>query len=750
MQQIFASLLEVGSDKDWLITANFILSVLLGMWMLRYRKLYFSSREEQGNNLELIEHLSEGIYRSSPDGRQLSANRALVKLNGYSSEEEMLAGITDIGKEWYVEQGRRDEFRAILRRDGRVDDFVSEVYRHKTRERIWITESARLVHHKKTGKALYYEGSVREITETVNRLKLEEQIQKLTSQLPGALFQFVVRANGTAEILYASAGLTRITGLTEQEYKERPQSFSELVRPDDVDAFRLSLWDAAAKMEGWDHEFRIQARDGSEKWVRVTAQPELVNGDLTWHGYFNDISVRKRNEMEIEALAFYDPLTGLPNRRLFRDRMGQAVAGAERRGDCGALLFIDLDNFKTLNDTQGHDVGDAFLIQVADRLKRCVGLADTVARIGGDEFVVIIEEAGNDQASSTRRAVTAANQILAAFRGGFELGALNHAASASIGVVVFDGAAKRVDDILKRADIAMYQAKAAGRNAISLFDPATMDREAERYQLLNELRIAFDSDDQLELHYHVQVDDDRQVVGAEALIRWRHPRLGMVYPDRFVPLAEQFGLNDLLTQFVLARGVETLAAWQRESTFARMRLALNVSVQSFNSADFVPMLTRLIDATGIDATMLTLELTEHVMANDHPRVARQMADLKKLGVRLSLDDFGTGYSSLTYLKTLPFDELKIDGGFVSDIETTESDRALVKTILAMARTLGLSAVAEHVENVRQESFLRAFGCDYFQGYLYAKPIPLEALMEYVSGGRPEPTTIAFPSHRQIA
>lgn len=750
MDIIFSSLLDLGTDQDWLITANVILSVLLGLWMLRYRKLYYASRDEQANSRDLIENLSEGIYRSTPNGRQLSANRALVRLNGYDSEAEMLAGVRDIAKEWYVDPSRRDQFRASLMKDGMVEDFVSEVYRHKTRERIWITESARLVRDKKTGKPLYYEGSVREITETMKRLQLEEQIQKLTSQLPGALFQFAVKADGTAEILYASAGLSRITGLSQTEYKERPASFSDVVIPEDLAAFRQSLWDATAEMRGWDHEFRIRAKDGVEKWVRVTAQPELVNGDMLWHGYFNDISVRKRNEMEIEALAFFDPLTKLPNRRLFMDRIAQAVAGTHKRRDNGALLFIDLDNFKTLNDTQGHDVGDAFLVQVAERLKTCVDQKDTVARIGGDEFVIMLEECGNDRPTATLRAITIANRILAAFRAGFRLGALDHVASASIGVVVFEDGGLPVEEIMKRADIAMYEAKAAGRNSIALFDPASMDREAGRYQLLGELRAAFDAGDQLELHYQVQVNDDRQVAGAEALIRWRHPKHGMVYPDRFVPLAEQFGLNDQLTAFVLGRGVETLASWQKNPETAELRLALNVSVQSFGSDDFVPRLSRLIREHGVDASKLTLELTEHVMAKDHKRVAAQMADLKKLGVRLSLDDFGTGYSSLAYLKTLPFDEVKIDGGFVADIETTESDRALVRTILAMARTLGLTAVAEHVENVRQEAFLRAFGCDYFQGYLYSKPVEHSRFLEFVRGSLPENGAIPFPAHRQQA
>ena len=738
MPSAYELLAELGASKDWLITANCILSVLLAAWMLRYRKLYITSREEQKNSIELIDNLSEGIYRSSPDGRQLSANKALVKLNGYDSVDEMLAGVKDIAKEWYVDPSRRDAFREILRREGKVHDFISEIYRHKTRERIWITESARLVYHPKTGKPLFYEGSVREITETVKRLQLEERFQKLTNQLPGGLFQFSRSANGVYTVPFLSQGWERLSGIDPQSEVQSPGPFVRCILDDDKPGYFESLMASERNLELWEHEFRYRTPQGVEKWLGVTAKPEAENGTITWHGYISDITAQKTREAEIEALAYFDPLTRLPNRRMLLDRMAQALSQCGKTDGHGALLFIDLDNFKSLNDTQGHDIGDTFLIQVAERLRNCIGPNDLIARIGGDEFVVIVEEAETDRASSTRRAIMTGNQVLSALREGFQLGSLHHVASASVGVVIFDGLETRPEEILKRADVAMYQAKTAGRNGLALFDPASLDRESERYRLLADLRVAF-AENQLELHFQLQVDDDRYVIGAEALLRWNHPKLGMIYPDRFVPLAEQFGLNHELGSSVLKCGLETLAEWQRDAATAHLRLALNVSVQSFGSDDFVTMLKHQVREHGIDATRLTIELTEHVMAKDQARIARRMGELKEIGVRLSLDDFGTGYSSLTYLKKLPFDEVKIDGGFVADIETTESDRALVKTILAMARTLGLTAVAEHVENVRQEAFLRAFGCDYFQGYLYGKAVPAAEFMALCRASRqPKP------------
>jgi diguanylate cyclase (GGDEF)-like protein/PAS domain S-box-containing protein len=734
MNFVISTLLDIDAGTGLLVTMAFIVSFVALLSTLRYRRLYRAALDEQLNNRDLIENLSEGIYRSTPDGRQISANRALVRLNGYASEAEQIAGVKDIATEWYVDPTRRDEFRAILKRDGKVEDFVSEIWRHKTRERIWITESARAVRHKKSGKLLYYEGSVREITETVERLKLEEQFRKLTSQLPGALFQFVQRADGARAIQYLSAGFWRLLDLPDNEPIASLETFEDRILPDDRQEYERSMRESAASLEPWTHEFRIATRQRLGKWLRISAHPESVDGIVTWHGYLADISMRKRHEMEIEELAYFDALTKLPNRRLFLQRMAEAIAGCERDGDHGALLFIDLDNFKTLNDTQGHDVGDALLAQVAERLRGCVGERDMVARIGGDEFVVVLAADGSDRARATRHAVIAANRVLGALRHPFEIGSLRHVASASLGVVVFDGREKRADELLKCADIAMYEAKAAGRNGVALFDPVTMEREAERYQLVSDLRTAL-AGDQLDLYFQPQVDAEGMISGAEALIRWRHPALGMVFPDQFVSLAEQFGLNDELSRFVLSRGIETLACWQRIPETAGLRLALNVSVQSFASDGFVGGLKELIETHAVDATRLTLELTEHVMAKDQTQIALRMGELKRLGVRLSLDDFGTGYSSLTYLKKLPFDEVKIDGGFVADIENGENDRALVKTILAMARNLGLTAVAEHVENIRQQAFLRAFGCDFFQGYLYGKAVPEKQFLELASTWR---------------
>ena len=749
MQSVLAPVFDMAASRTWLVTANFILSVLLCLWMLRYRRLYFAARVEKQHVSDLIENLTEGIYRSTPDGRQISANKALVKLNGYDSEAEMLSSVGDIAKEWYVDPRRRDEFRERLMRDGQISDFVSEIYRHKSRERIWISESARVVRDPDSGEPLFYEGSVREVTETIQRLRIEERFQKLTSEVPGALFQLLMQPNQPTQVVYLSPGFTRMTGISHDDIVATPQQILLHIHQEDRRTYLTSLADALESMSPWDNEHRFRTSDGVEKWFRVSATPQRNGNSVMWYGYMSDVSARKLDEVAIQQLAYYDALTGLPNRRLFLDRMAAAVRGCNARNDFSALLFIDLDNFKTLNDTQGHDVGDEYLVQVAQRLQRCVGQKDTVSRIGGDEFVVVGEALGDSRPAATARAISIANRIVGALREPFELGHIHYRSTASVGIVVFDGCEVKADELLKHADIAMYEAKTAGRDGIALFDPVSMSVESERLQLVAELRSAIaTAPEQLVLHYQPQVDSSGTVIAAEALVRWDHPQRGLLPPDNFIPLAEQFGMIGDIGRIVLERAAATLAEWRDLPETAPLRLSVNASVQQFYGDEFVAFLRSLLKRTGVDGESMTIEVTESVMARDQRLIARRMRDLKALGVRLSLDDFGSGRSSLAHVKEFPFDEVKIDGGFIADLETAENDRALTRTILAMARMLKLTAVAEHVENAKQEAFLRAYGCDCLQGYYYSEPLPPEEFLDYMRVHRSK--VIQLDSMRQQA
>ncbi len=749
MSEPFQTMLVAGAHPAWLIAAAGILGCLgLGFQLFRVSRRYRGVRDEQKNHHDLIEHLSEGIYRSSPDGRQLSANPALVRLNGYGSEAELLAGVKDIAKEWYVDPTRREAFRAELETKGKVENFISEVYRHKTRERIWISESARLVRDRRTGKALYYEGSVREITETMKRLKLQDMFEKLTSQLPGGLFQLLRRADGEFSVLYVSKGFRHLLGYDDRTVPENPNTVLHMVHNDDRAHYLETLRESGTRLTPWECEFRIHAADGTEKWLRVAAMPETTEEGIVWHGYLADVSLRKKNEMEIERLAFYDPLTRLPNRRRLFDQIGRQMAMCCKDGHRGAILFIDLDNFKTLNDTMGHDVGDTFLKQVANRLQAAIGPQDSVGRIGGDEFVIVLSLNDTTAASATRNAIVAANRVLAALRQEFVLGQMIHHTSASVGVLVFDGREKGPEVLMKNADMAMYQAKSLGRNNVALFDPKVLQKERRRFRLLSDMRSAL-VDNNLELHYQPQVNAAGHVVGAEALLRWNHAEHGALSPSDFVGLAEQHGLAELLGRGVIETSVQTLALWNQNPRLADLRMAVNISLKSLRDPDFLDFLHDRLNAHGLDPQRLTLEMTERVLTSDQMQITRRMNELKALGVRLSLDDFGTGYSSIAYLKKLPFDELKIDGSFITDIEGSESNRALVQTMLDMASTLGLSAVAEHVQTPQQEALLKSSGCAYFQGWLYGRAMTGKDFSKFVLERNPA-SILKFPNSRQGA
>jgi diguanylate cyclase (GGDEF)-like protein/PAS domain S-box-containing protein len=708
-------------------TSGVAIPALLGYAALRYRKLFLRSQGEQENSRALIDNLHEGIYRTSIEGRLIFANPSFVKLNGYETEADMLSMAKNIGDEWYVVPGRRAEFRAILDRAYVVKDFVSEVHRHKTRDRIWVTESARLVRDPRTRQPLYYEGSVREITETVKRLELEKLFSKLTGALPGAVFQCFSDDAGRLVISHLSPAFEQLCGLSASAVCEQPNLFHANIHAEDRHGYFKSFAEAAKALRRWECEYRYREPSGKEKWIHITAAPERSGATICWHGYMYDISVRKGQEMKIEKLAFFDSLTGLLNRRALLTRLGDAFSARRNGGGFGALLFIDLDNFKTLNDSQGHHIGDEYLVQVAQRIHNCTREHAIVARIGGDEFVVLIPRIPGGREDADRAANDIANRILRTLRPDFEFGLIRHRASASIGAVVFDGSETNSGEILKRADIAMYRAKNAGRNTIAIYDPDAMAAERMEIKLADDLRNAI-ALDVFDLHFQPQIDRAGAIRGAEAFLRWRRPGPGPA--SQAEPLmAATPDLTDAIDRMVLRKGIETLASWQRNERMASLRLSLNINAVSLLRPQFTQELAGLLAQHDVDASALMLELTEHVMTRDHTQVARQMHEMRKLGIRFALDSFGAGYFSLADLKGMPFDAVKIAGNFVSDLQSSESDRTLVKTILAMTRTLELESIAECVATDQQRIFLQLFGCNLFQGPLFGPAFTLQAFQD---------------------
>ena len=456
-----------------------------------------------------------------------------------------------------------------------------------------------------------------------------------------------------------------------------------------------------------------------ERWFEYRIFPSKDSLSIFLH----DITERKAAEDAIQNMAFYDPLTQLPNRRLLMDRCRQVLSSSARSGRLAALLFIDLDHFKNLNDTLGHDVGDLLLQQVAQRLTSCVREGDTAARLGGDEFVVMLAELSKDGHVAAAQTEEIGEKILAALSRPYQLGAHKYHSTPSIGATLFHGHKQGIDELFKQADIAMFQAKKAGRNTLRFFDQKMQDSVNARAALENDLRRAIEAQ-QFQLYYQVHVDSARRPLGAEALIRWSHPEKGLILPAQFIAVAEETGLILPIGLWVLEQACIQLKAWQQKAYTRDLILSVNVSIKQFQQPEFADQVKAAMLRHDINPSLLKMEITESILLDNVENIITTMNVLNKAGVQFSLDDFGTGYSSLQYLKQLPLFQLKIDLSFVCDIATNGNDEAIASTINAMARSLNLHVIAEGVETEEQRQKLLDIGCTNFQGYLFSKPLPV--------------------------
>lgn len=455
---------------------------------------------------------------------------------------------------------------------------------------------------------------------------------------------------------------------------------------------------------------------------------------VTGHGLARSLreNIRLRiaanlDNQKVHQLAYYDFLTKLPNRRLLTDRLQQAFARCARHQGYGAVLSLDLNNFKGLNDSKGHQAGDELLQQVAERLLQCLRKNDTIARTGGDEFIAVLDELGSDKAEAVRAAQVAAEKMMTVFTEPFQLSNTRYCTTTSIGICLFHGDRYTEAEVLRRADIAMYEAKKSDSlNGIQLYDEVLHPAIERRATLENDLAFALQGN-QLLLHFQVQVDEAHQPIGAEVLLRWQHPLLGMIPPDQFIPIAEESGQIVPIGQWVLMQACQQLKTWAATPMTSTLKLSVNVSAVQFNQPDFVQMVTETVLQSGCDPRLLRLELTESLIVKNVEEIIGKIQALKALGMTFSLDDFGTGQSSLSVLKRLPLDELKIDKSFIKDILHNTYDSFIVETIINMAKNLGHSVIAEGVEMQQQKTLLQRMGCYRFQGYLFSKPLPLHAL-----------------------
>jgi diguanylate cyclase (GGDEF)-like protein/PAS domain S-box-containing protein len=651
-----------------------------------------------------------------PDGKPRWINSAVEQYIGYTVDECM--ALPDFaGTVIYPEDIPRvaPEFEKALQ-GFRGDDLEFRCVR-KDGSLMWLSASWVPISNAR-GDFIGFRTSGRDITE---RKQVEAELRIAAVAFDSMEPMMITDASAT--ILRVNSAFTDCTGYTAEEIVgQTPQ----VLRSDRHDAaFFKEMWEAIHRAGGWQGEIWDRRKNGEvyPKWLTISAvmgEDGIVSHYVITH---HDITERKIAEERIKELAFFDALTRLPNRTLLLERLRQALTVSARNEACGALLFIDLDHFKTLNDTLGHDKGDLLLQQVAQRLAASVLANDTVARVGGDEFVVVLGNLHKNRQEATSQTEAMAERIIAVLGSPYQLGEIEYRSTASIGATVFRGHQASMDELLKQADLAMYKSKERGRNAVRFFEPDMQTVVVERAALEAGLRNAIE-DDQFLLHYQAQIDGNR-ITGAEALVRWQHPTCGIVPPADFIPLAEETGLILALGSWVLEAACAQLAHWATRPDMADLTIAVNVSAQQFREPDFVAKVFAIIRRTGARPDRLKLELTESVLVDNVQDIIQKMGALKARGVVFSLDDFGIGYSSLSYLKRLPLDQLKIDRSFVRDVLIDPNDAVIAKTIVALARSLGLGVIAEGVETEAQRDFLAAAGCYAYQGYYFCRPLPVE-------------------------
>lgn len=684
--------------------------------------------EEQQQLFDTLSRLTPGMiyqYRQTPDGRVSLpyVSEAIQEIYGLTPaqvRDDASAVLARIHPEdlAMVDRTMREALAAMRPWDG--------IFRVNLPDKglRWVSGQARP--EKLADGGITWHGFTQDVT--------DRQTAALESRIAAIAFESqegIVITDARLGILRTNQAFSRITGYAAAEVIG--QTTKIFRSSQQGEATYEGLYEGLRQQGGWQGELLMKRKNGEPFPVdlSITAVRNEAGDVSHYVATFSDITAAKSAASEIAQLAFYDALTGLPNRRLLIDRLKQALVAGVRNGRRGALLFIDLDRFKGLNDTLGHAAGDRLLQQVAGHLSACVREGDTVARLGGDEFVVLLEDLSPQVHEAAVQAEIVGHKILATLDKSYRLFSHSHRSSGSVGIALFGQELLSYEELLKQADIAMYQAKQDGRNTLRFFDPQMQQDIDNRTALEHALRQAIDNHE-FQLHYQVQTDSAGLAVGAEALIRWHHPQRGMVSPGEFIPLAEESGLILPLGQWVLETACAQLAAWQQSPVTRHLVLAVNVSAKQFRQADFVTRLQAAIERHAVTPRLLKIEITEGMLLENMEETIARMQALKAIGVQFSLDDFGTGYSSLQYLKRLPLDQIKIDQSFVRDIAENDNDRAIVRTIIAMAKSLKLGIIAEGVETDTQWTFLLDNGCYHFQGYLFGKPMPatdFETLLE---------------------
>jgi diguanylate cyclase (GGDEF)-like protein/PAS domain S-box-containing protein len=672
----------------------------------------------------IVQATADGFWMFSvPDGHILEVNPAYCTMSGYSREELLSRSVFDI-----VEKFSREQIEANIGRLRSGMPFRGESRHRRKDGTLFDVEVSSRYMEVRGGVIITL---IRDITER----KLVEREVRIAS----AAFESqdgMLIADARAVIQRVNNAFTEITGYTSEEVVGKNPRLLSSGRHDKH--FYAAMWRTLLSSGVWSGEIWNRRKNGEiyPEYLTITAVRDAEGKVVNYVASLADITLRKKSEAEIQRLAYYDHLTSLPNRRLFMERLQQALVASGRRKLGGALLFIDLDNFKNLNDTLGHDIGDLLLQQVAARLTACIREGDSVARLGGDEFVVLLTELSKSPVKASEQVKAIGEKMIASLAETYRLAAHEYVCTASLGVTLFIGREQEPEALLRQADIAMYQAKHAGRNTLRFFDQKMQESVNSRAAMEADLRKALERG-QFRLYYQVQVNAKGRPEGVEVLLRWMHPELGPVPPDQFIPLAEETGIIVQIGAWTLDSACAQIRQWQAREPFNRLSVAVNISAEQFYRPDFVDRVQGSLSRHGVNPMLLKLELTESLAMEDIETAIQKMDVLKELGVRFSLDDFGTGYSSLSYLKRLPLDQIKIDQSFVRNITNDNADKVMVMAITGLGMNFELNIIAEGVETEAQFKLLHRCGCEAFQGYLFSKPLPVAQFEEWVLAHRAE-------------
>ncbi|MCA1772481.1 MAG: EAL domain-containing protein [Halomonas sp.] len=667
-----------------------------------------------------------GIWRLNLQTGELIINDQWAKLLGYQLRELMP---TDINT-WESLTHPNDLANCVAQHEkyvaGQIPIYQANVrMRHKNGGWVWIETRGGISSRTDDGKPEWLLGTHFDVSA---RMRAEKTLLHKSKQMQAIvenMLDGVISMNQTGVVQTFNQAAEHMFGYKSREMVGRNIS---LLMPsphrEHHDGYlRRYFKGERENVTGRIREFQALRKDGTLFPMELGVAAFEISGETTFIGIVKDITDRKKRDHEIEQLAFYDSLTQLPNRRLLLDRLQRVIANCMRSNHYAALFFLDLDNFKNLNDSAGHHVGDLLLFSVAQRLRQSVRQSDTVARLSGDEFVILVENFSTNVDEAGIQAQTVAEKIMTELTKGFNLSGLPYNCSASVGVKLFNDACAKQEDLLKQADMAMYKSKTNGREGICFYDPQMQVVVDRRMEIEQDLHNALQGQ-QFQLHYQKQVERHGQVIGAEILLRWKHPDKGIISPAEFIPSAEETGLIVPIGEWVLRDACQTLVHWSKIPAKAKIVLAVNVSVIQFSKPNFVKTVLNALAFSGANPHRLKLEITESLLANNVPDVVGKMDELKRHGVSFAIDDFGTGYSSLFYLKRLPIDQLKIDQSFIREMLQSPNDQAIAQTVITLAKTMGLDVIAEGVETEEQRTMLLEMGCEFYQGYLFGKPCEL--------------------------